>query len=150
VIAAVGNTPYNIFLVLHILTAMAAFAPAFVHPIVAGQTKAMAPDQRQTVLGYLAGNGRKFYGPALILTGIFGFGLSGMSDGVYALSRGWLIASIIVWVAMNGILHAVLLPAERAVASGDDSAEGRVSAGGGVLTILLVVMLYLMVFKPGQ
>ncbi len=149
-IAVVGDTPYNIVLVLHILVAMAAFAPAFVHPIVTNQIKTMAPDQRQTVLTHIAGNGRRIYSPALILTGLLGFGLSGMSDGIYALSQGWLLASIILWIAMNGVLHALLLPGERAVAGGDDSAQSRVDIGGAVITVLLVVMLYLMVFKPGQ
>ncbi len=149
-IAAVGNTPYNIVLVIHILVAMVAFAPAFVHPILTSQTKGMADADRQRVLNHMVDNGRKIYAPAVIVSGLLGFALSGMSDGVYALSRGWLIASVIIWIALNGILHAVLLPAERAVASGDDSAEGRASIGGAVVTILLIVMVYLMVFKPGQ
>ena len=149
-LAVVGDTPYNILLLLHILLAMAAFAPAFVHPLVANQIKGMEPSGRQAVLTAIAGNGRRIYAPALIVTGLLGFGLSGMSDGVYALSQGWLLASIIIWIAMNGVLHAILLPAERAVAGGDDSAQGRVDLGGAVLTVLLLVMLYLMVFKPGQ
>ena len=150
VLAVVGDTPYNIVLVVHILVAMVAFAPAFVHPILDGQAKAMEASQRQTVLSYMVANGRRIYAPAVILTGLLGFALSGMSDGVHALSEGWLIAAVIIWIAMNGILHAVLFPAERAVAGGDTSAEGRVAAGGGIVTLLLVVMLYLMVFQPGS
>jgi uncharacterized membrane protein len=149
VLAAVADTPYNIVLLLHIATAMAAFAPLFVNPVVANQLATLPPEGRSPVWGFLAANSRRIHGPALIVTGVLGFGLSGMSDDVYALSQGWLIASIILWLAMNGILHAVLVPAERALAAGDDSAKRRVDVFGPVMALLLVVMLYLMVFKPG-
>jgi hypothetical protein len=72
-----------------------------------------------------------------------------MSDRAYSMSQGWLIASAEIWIAINGILHAVLLPAERAAADGDGSAERRVDIAGATLSVLLLVMLYLMVFKPG-
>lgn len=147
--AVAGTTPYNIVLVLHILFALAAFAPAFVHPFLATQTKALDDGTRRQVLAMMAGNGRRVYAPALIIMGLLGFALSGMSDGLYAMSQGWLIASTLIWVAINGSLHAVLLPAERAVVDGDSAAERKVEIGGAVLTVLLLVVLYLMVFKPG-
>jgi hypothetical protein len=43
----------------------------------------------------------------------------------------------------------MLLPAERAVAGGDETAAKKVDTGSIILTGLLLVMLYLMVFKPG-
>jgi hypothetical protein len=43
-----------------------------------------------------------------------------------------------------------LLPAERAVAEGDESASSKVDTAGIILTLMLLVMLYLMVFKPGS
>jgi uncharacterized membrane protein len=150
VIAAVGNTPYNIVLVLHILTAMAAMAPAFAHPFLASQSKALAAAEKQTLWGFMAANSRRIYAPSLIVNGLLGFALAGMSDKTYSMSQGWLAASFIIWIAMNGILHAVLIPAERAVAGGDDSATSKVDLFGAILSLLLIVMLYLMVFKPGQ
>ena len=149
VIAAVGDTGYNIMLLLHIVTAFVAFAPAFVHPFLGEQSKQLDPGSRRQVFGFLVQNGRRVYLPALVVTGILGFGLVGMSSDVYELSQGWVIASIIVWIAINGILHAVVVPAERAVHSGDDSAEGRLTAGGMAATVLFLVMLYLMIFTPG-
>lgn len=149
VIAAVGNTPYNIVAVLHILTAMVAFAPIFVYPFLANRFTETSGDGPNATWGSVMANSRRIYGPALIVTGVLGFGLSGMSDGVYALSQTWLILSIIVWIAMNGLLHAVIVPAERALAGGDTSAKARVDQFSPVLALLLVVMLYLMVFKPG-
>ena len=148
-IAAYRGTGYDVVLFLHILTAFVAFAPAFVHPLLGNQVNSLEAGAKRSVLGMIAGNGRRIYAPALILTGLFGFAMQGMSDGVIEIGQTWFWLAIVVWLVMNGVLHAVLLPAERAVASGDDSAESRVAAGGAVLTVLLLVMLYLMVFQPG-
>jgi uncharacterized membrane protein len=84
-----------------------------------------------------------------VLIGLFGFGLVGMSDEVWEFSQTWVWLSIVVWLAMNGVLHAMLLPAERALGSGDESAGKKAETGGQILTVMLLVMLYLMVFKPG-
>ncbi|MEL6983793.1 MAG: hypothetical protein AAFO29_15315 [Actinomycetota bacterium] len=148
-IAAVGDTPYNILALLHILSAFAAFAPAFVYPFLANRFTTLPGDGGASVWGDIMANSRRIYGPMLIVTGILGFGLSGMSDGIYALSQTWLILAIIVWIAMNGVLHAVLVPAERALAGGDVSAKAKIDQFGPVMAILLVIMLFLMVFKPG-
>ena len=148
-LAAYRETGYNVMLFLHVLTALVAFAPAFVHPLLASQTKALDATNRGKVLAMLAGNGRRIYAPALILTGLFGFAMQGMSDGVIEFGQTWFWLAIVVWLAMNGVLHAVLLPAERAVAGGDETMAKRVDAGGMILTAMLLFMLYLMVFKPG-
>ena len=149
ILAAVGDTGYNIVLVLHILTALAAFAPVFAHPFIVEQSKQLDSGARGQVIGFLVQNGRRVYLPALVVTGILGFGLVGMSSDVFELTQGWVIASIIIWIAMNGILHAVVVPGEKAMIDGDDAAESRVAAGGITVTVLLIVMIYLMVFKPG-
>ena len=136
-------------LILHILAAMVAFAPAFTHPLLTNQSKTLAGDGHRTVLGFLVANGRRIYAPALILTGIFGFGLQGMSSGAWSFGQGWMIGAIVIWIAMNGILHAILIPNERKMADGDPSAQAMVERGGAIISLLLLVMLYLMVFKPG-
>ncbi len=148
-LAEIGSTGYDVVLFLHILCALAAFAPAFAHPIIERQTRSVDPATRSTVLGFLAQNSRRIYAPALILTGLFGFGLQGMSDSVWKFDQTWIWLAVLVWLAMNGVLHAMLLPAERALGAGDESAAKRVDTGGMILTVLLLVMLYLMVFKPG-
>lgn len=148
-IAAYRGTGYNVMLFLHILTAFAAFAPAFVHPLLTNQTKALDATNRGKVVGMIAGNGRRIYAPALIITGLFGFAMQGMSDGVIEFGQTWFWLAIVVWLAMNGVLHAMLLPGERALAGGDETAAKKVDTAGIVITVLLLVMLYLMVFQPG-
>jgi len=148
-IAAVGDTGYNVVLLLHILTAMAAFAPAFAHPFLSEQSKSLDAANQSKLIGFITSNGRRIYAPALIVTGLLGFALAGMSDSVFKMSQGWLVAAAVVWIAMNGLLHAVILTNERKWADGDSSAEQKVMMGGIAITVLLLVMLYLMIFKPG-
>ncbi|MDG2112402.1 MAG: hypothetical protein P8N02_07305 [Actinomycetota bacterium] len=151
--AAVGDTGYNLILLLHILSAMVAVAPAFIHPFVERQSRGAA--DRGRTLGYLANNSRRIHAPALIVTGILGFGAAGMSkipgtdELAWKMSQGWLVTAFIVWVAMNGVLHAIILPAEKALAGGDEGAFKKVNLGGGIFSVLFVVMLYTMIFKPG-
>ena len=94
--AAIGDTPYNIMLLLHVLTAFAAFAPVFVHPILTAQSRSLDAENRGRLLTAVAGNGRKIYAPALLVTGILGFGVAGMSkipgtdELAWKMSQGWL------------------------------------------------------------
>lgn len=147
--AAVDSTPYNIVLIVHILSAMAAFAPAFVHPVLTGQSKSMGDEGHRAVMGVQVANGRRIYGPALIVTGLAGFALQGMSDGAWEFGQAWILIAIVLWIVMNGVLHAIVVPNEKKMAEGDASAEQMVQIGGIILTVSLLVMLYLMVFKPG-
>ena len=146
VLAAVTDGSYQLFLILHILSAIVAFAPAFVRPVLITHAKSTGD---RSALRALAGSSRRIYAPALILTGVLGFGLSGLSDDVHELSETWLIVAIILWIAMNGVLHAVERPAEIAFADGDDSAEGRLNIGSGLIAVMLLVMVWLMIVQPG-
>ena len=114
-LAEIGSTGYDVMLFLHIASALVAFAPAFAHPLIERQTRTLDAASRGAVLGFLAQNGRRVYAPALILTGLFGFGLQGMSDSVWEMSQTWIWLALLLWVAMNGVLHAMLLPAEKAL-----------------------------------
>lgn len=148
-LAAVGDTPYRLVLLLHILTAMAAFAPAFAHPFLTNQSKSLGDAGHRGVMGFLVVNGRRIYAPALIVTGLLGFGLQGMSSGTWKFDQAWMIGALIVWLAMNGVLHALVIPNESEMAEGEAGAQKMVDAGGALLTVLLLIMLYLMIFKPG-
>lgn len=147
-IAAVGDTGYNILLLFHILLAMIGVAPAFVDPIVAMRWQGDR-DLLGRFAGTLAEANQKIFGSALIVSGLIGFGLAGMSDKVYSMSDGWLMAAAIVWVALIGVLHGVLIPAGKALAAGDDSAQRKLQTVGPVFPLLVIVLLYLMIFKPG-
>lgn len=153
ILADIGDTGYNVVLFLHILAMFVAFSPAFVHPFIENDTRD-GGDMRQRIFTGIASRGMKIYGSALIVGGLLGFGVSGMSDDgtgelVYRVSDGWVLTSVILWVAMNGVLHGMILKGEKALANGDDSAAKIVAVGGQLITVMFLVTLYLMVFKPG-
>ena len=154
ILADIGDTGYNVVLLLHILAMFVAFSPAFVHPFIDADTRD-AGDLRQRVFTGIASRGMKIYGSALIVGGLLGFGVSGMSkvegtdEFVYAVGDGWVLAAVIIWVAMNGVLHGMILKGEKAIANGDESAAKIVAVGGQLITVMFLVTLYLMVFKPG-
>lgn len=63
--------------------------------------------------------------------------------------QGWLIAAVIVWIGMNGVLHPLVRLGEQGVAAGDASAEHKLQVGCIVLTLLFVVQLIILIWRPG-
>jgi uncharacterized membrane protein len=150
ILAAIDSTGYKALLFLHILAVIVAFAPNFVWPFVAVKLR-KAGKPTGPVIGEMAGgNTLKVHGPALVLAGVFGFGLVGMSDKAIEFSDAWISAGMLVWFLMLGVLFGLMLPAEKRAAAGDASAEKVTSMAGGLLHLLLAAELYIMVFQPGR
>ncbi len=130
------GTTFNIFQILHVVAAIAAFGPLFVYPRLqrAGQTATVAKLHTSLVI------------PSLVLVWVLGMGLQGLSDRVIRVSHLWMSLSIVVWIALVAISWFMIKP------SLNDNSEGAgklLSAGIGMSHLLLVVSLYLMVFQPG-
>jgi hypothetical protein len=128
------STGFKIFLFLHILTVVIAFAPAVI---------AVLPGGRDGLTGVLDRAGRQVYAPALILAGLFGIMCIVTSDSVFEFSDTWISLAFVVWIAMNGVFHALVLVGRK---QGDDA---KVNGGQQIMTVLLLAMLYLMIWKPG-
>jgi hypothetical protein len=128
------STGFKIFLFLHILTVVVAFAPAVI---------AVLPGGRDGLTGVLDRAGRQVYAPALILAGLFGIMCIVTSDSVFEFSDTWISLAFVVWIAMNGVFHALVLVGRK---QGDDA---KVNGGQQIMTVLLLAMLYLMIWKPG-
>ena len=148
---AAGTTAYNIVELLHILTVLVALAPVFVHPLLRKQMRAADGAGHQHLVVAMAANARRLYGPALIVAGLLGIALVEMSEDAISLTEGWVIAAIVIWVAMVGVLHGLIRPALKAQGTGDASTgtEKRLEAGSGLLSILFTVQLVLMIWQPG-
>jgi hypothetical protein len=142
------STTRNILLLLHIASIVVAFAPASVHPLLGRQFGQGGPAAVQRFAAFAARNGQRVYAPALLLAGLFGIGLVLESDYI-DFDQTWISLAFVVWIAMNGVVHGMILPSERKVAAGDTEAVQRLDLGGGLVTILFVAMLYLMIWKPG-
>ena len=99
----------------------------------------------------MASNARRLYGPALIVAGLLGIALVEMSEDAVSLTDGWVIAAIVIWLAMNGFLHALIAPALKAQAA-EGSTGGtnkRLEVGSALLSIGFTVQLILMIWQPG-
>lgn len=130
------STTYQVFGLLHVLTAILAFGPLFVYPRLhrAGATQAIAGLHMKLVI------------PALFLSWVLGMGLAGIGEWSIG-SNPWMIASILLWAVALAANWFLVRPALS-----DTSAEAtsKLSAGVGVNHLVLVVTLYLMIFQPGQ
>jgi len=145
----------KLLLLLHIVSIVVAFAPGFVLP---GLHRRLATDGKgseRILAGAAAANDLRVHGPALVLAGIFGGGLVGLSkpegaaEGVFQFSQPWVSVALLLWFIMLGVVFGLLLPAQKKVAAGDASAEKLVSMGGGILHLLLLLMVIDMIWKPG-
>ena len=142
---ALTGTGYHIVLLLHVLTVIVGFAPLWLTPVMirltAAGDKAAADGLEVSIL--------RFSLPGIGLAGILGFGLAGMSEKVFKMSQTWLSIAAVLWVVLLALLFFVARPAIKAFRDGDAAARGRIMMATGISHLILVVTLYLMIFKPG-
>jgi len=146
ILAATDSTGYKVMLLLHILAVIVAFAPLWLAPVLlrltAAGDKAAADGLDVSIL--------RFSLPGLAVAGILGFGLVGMSEKKFTLGMPWVSTAVILWVILIAVLAVVARPAIKAFRDGDASARGRVMMATGIGHLILVVMLFLMIFQPGN
>ena len=147
-LAAYRDTGYKIVLLLHIITMIVSMTGAVAHPLMFGLEGRRA-DPDPVALAQRIITPSKIYAACFALAGIIGFGLISMSDDVIGWGDTWVWLSIVIWLVVNGLLHAVILPSEVAVARGETTALARLESVGKVAMVLILVLLYLMVVKPG-
>jgi len=144
----VGSTLYKLLFLGHMIAFVVAFAPSVINPILFA--KAKGDDDQPALLrlaGHLSSNGRQIHLPALILLGAFGLGM--VFEGDWGFDQTWVSLAFLAWLAICGVITGMMLPNERKLAAGDAAAEPFVERAGQLTTLLLLVMLYLMIWKPG-
>jgi hypothetical protein len=145
--AVVGSTLYKLLFLGHMLAFAIAFAPAVVAPVLMARAKKDGGEVVGKVGGYLYLNGKQIHLPALVALGAFGMGM--VFEGGWGFGSTWVSLAFLVWLAIAGIVTAVIMPAERALGAGELSAEKKVELGGQITTLLVLVILILMIWKPG-
>ena len=158
-VAAIGSTGYKVVLILHLLFLVVAFAPAFVWPMLNRQQKAAAQGagpndagaaNEPVTLGAIARIADPMmHGGSLVLAGLFGIGLIGMSDKIFEFSQTWVSLAFLFWFLMLGLFFAGLIPAQRAVRDHVADAESRLAMCYGGMHLLLLLQIIVMVWKPG-
>lgn len=146
-IAAFRDTGYNIVLFVHILTVIASMAGAVAHPLMIALEQ-KRPDADLVVLAQRTAPASRIYANVYALAGLIGFGLISMGD--WSWGAAWIWLSIVLWVVSLGLMHALLLPAERALADGDVGGVGRVKQVSMAVMLLVLVVVFLMTVKPGS
>ncbi len=131
------STGYKILGLLHILAVVVAFGPLFLYPALqrAGQTQTIARLHLVMAL------------PALALVWVLGMGLVGMSDDAIEMTETWIVLSLIGWVLLMLVSWFMIRPA---LTDRSDAARARLASGIGITHLLLVIIVVLMIFKPGS
>jgi uncharacterized membrane protein len=143
----VGDT-YEWLRYFHILLAMIAVVPAVAYPLLFSWAGGQGDGEVQKVAGFAARYDRMVFTPALILVGLMGVAIVLDRDHI-EFSDSWISAAFLLWFIMNGVLHGLLIPAERKVSEGDLEAMKLVRIGGIAMIVLFLGILHLMVVKPG-
>lgn len=130
----IGSTWYQLFLLLHVVTVVVAFGGNFVQPILA-RSGGVLPEQFARAALYVQL-------PAVLGVFVTGMGMIGLSDRTYRVSTPWVGLAIAVAV-LAGALQWLVARGHRAKDS------KHVSTYTALLHLMLVVGLYLMIWKPG-
>lgn len=147
-LALYRDTGYKIVLFIHVIAVLVAMAPAVAHPIMFELEK-RRDDSDLVALGKRISAASRIYGIAVVVAGVIGFGLISMSDSVIEWGDTWVWLSILVWIALLGVLHGAMIPAEKQLAGGDEAAMKRIDTLGPILGVMVLVLFYLMIVKPG-
>jgi len=157
---------YNVFLFLHVLAVIVGFGGVLLNGLYASRARRYEPAQTLAVLevnGFVSSRVAEWF---ILAAGILGFGLVSLSDGVFSWGQTWVWLSILLYVVSLGVSHGLLLPRVRTMiatqaglVAGTASADApaRMEALGkqvgmfsGALHLSFVVILVLMIFKPGS
>ncbi|MGH9033843.1 MAG: DUF2269 family protein [Acidimicrobiia bacterium] len=171
ILAAVGDDSYDLVLLLHILTAIIGFGAVFLNAIYGAQVRARRGSEGLAILqaNFLVAKIAEYFIYAVF---VLGFLLVLMSDEAWSFGDTWIWLSMLLYVVGIGLSHGILQPnVRRMITLMEEMVTGgppppgaggpppqaaalaesgkRVGATGATLNVLLVVILYLMIFKPG-
>jgi uncharacterized membrane protein len=144
--------------VIHVVGAVFIIGPMVGLPMVA--LRSIRTGQTGS-LGSLLKSANLFTWLSLVVV-VFGFGAMAMSDHDLSIFTPWILYSIIAYMIAAGLNHVFVIPALRradestsaAVAAGGaelttrSAAYPRIAALSGVVSLLLVFIVVMMVWKP--
>jgi hypothetical protein len=165
----ISSFAYRLVYLLHILSAIIGFGGVILSGVYAARARKLPPGEALAIMEANTFVAEKVAQIFIYLTAVWGFGLVGLSDEVGKFSQTWVWLSIVLFVIAVGISHGVMRPRihrmldlMRAVATRGAPAGGpppeakemgaigqQVGMTGVVLDVFLVVLLVLMIWKPG-
>ena len=130
-----NNDLYRILYFVHLLSAIAAFGPLFLYPRL----------QRAGETGAIARLHMRFVFPALVVLWVAGMGMAGVGK-IDLAGTPFVTATIVLWLVTLGVSWFLIRPS---LGAPDESAKSKLAMGIGITHLILVVSMYLMIFKPG-
>ncbi len=169
-LAAVGSDAYKTVLVLHILCAIVGFGAVFLNGIYGQQAKSRKGPEGLAVAeaNYLVTTIGEYFIYAVFLLGV---ALVLIGDDAWGFGDTWIWLAMLTYVVALGVNHGLLMPRvrrmlalQRELVSMGAPPEGastpppqvteleavgkQVGIIGAALNLAIVVLLFLMVFKP--
>lgn len=167
----IGSTAYKIVLIVHIVSVIVGFGGVMLNGIYGAEAK-----KRKGATGHAVGEANlavtKLAEKVIVTVPIWGILLVILSDGVWEFSQAWIGLALGLFIVVMGFATGVQLKNQkRMVALAGELAAGgpppagtggpppqvaemealekKLGMGGAFLSLMVVVFLYLMVFKPG-
>ncbi len=165
--AGVTSDTYKVLLAVHLLTAIVGLGTVTLNGVYAaeGQKRPGPAGRAISEANYKVGSIAEWL---IVLVPVTGALLVWSSDEFFEWSETWVWLSIAISLLALGIAQAVLTPGHRRINAlllemesaeeaarpalgGQIAAQGKIQAAcGGFLNILLVVLVVLMIWKPGH
>jgi len=163
-LAAYFDGPFKFVLLLHLLTVIVGFGGVMLNALYVRQAQRRPGADGLAVLeaNFAVSSVAE---KVIYAVPILGLALIGMSDKLYKFSQTWVWLSLLLFIVGVGIVHGLVIPAEkktmallRRQVDGDadpsiptelESLGKKRDIGGMTLSLILVVIVYLMVWRPG-
>ena len=150
---------YNVLLLLHLVTVVVGFGGVALNGVY-GVLAKRSPGPEGAAIGEANTHvTRKWAESFIYAVPVFGILLVLASDDVWGFDQLWISLSFVLYIVGLGLSHGVMRPAakrmnalareQRPDPAAMAALEKRLGAVGGVLNLLVVVLIALMIWKPG-
>jgi len=157
----VDSDLYKLVLVLHILAAIVGFGGMLVAGFYGDEARKRPGREGLAIAETTLKVTGAVPTAAVFAVPILGILLIFMSDDTWKFSEAWISLSFLLYFVLMGLATGIQVPAIRkmvALRSGADGAQPlemqalgkKVAVVGGIVNVLWVIVLFLMVFKPGH
>jgi Predicted integral membrane protein (DUF2269) len=153
----------HVFLLLHVLGAIAALGPTLTYGLWVSMAERADPATRAFVLRSISSLDRRLPTPAYMAQAVTGVVLIGLT-GISFFQTGWLVTGVAIYAALTATAvrayapafrrqrdlaaQVALDPTDAAAATAYRAAATTATRFGVVVTALTLVVVFLMVWKP--
>jgi hypothetical protein len=151
---------YKVLFLLHMLAVIGGIGTVVLNGVYAAKAKA-AGGVGGTAVSVANYEVSDVAGKLIYLIPVFGILMVLVSDDAIEFSDTWIWLSMLLYVVALGISHALLIPGHRrynALAAGEggpsigveaQGLEKKMAGAGATLDIIIVILVALMIWKPG-